>query len=243
MEYTSTVSDSPNQTHGVADHPPRSGAGGSVVNGGAMKKLLALAVALLVVPVIAGVAAAGGHGPMDGAASATARFLVEDLATFPQLAGMDITSAGDHVAGHGSVNAGAGESFEVGARSEADGTNALGHIVAKLRPALGATEPTLFHGHVREGCMIVVGNQAAVVGRLSESEAFFSAGRRIGFIAVRVVDNGPPVNGQPVDLGRPILLFDTTAENLCTSGNIAALAPALPLESGHVVVKDTVATD
>ena len=178
------------------------------------------------------------------AVAARADVVVEDLATFPELAGMDITSPGDHVAGHGSVNAGADgmESFEVGARSEPDGTNPLGHIVAKLLPFFGATEQTLFHGDVREGCMIVVGNQAVVVGRLPESEAYFFAGRRIGFIAVRVVDNGPPVNGEPVDLGRPILLFDTTAGRLCLSGNIGALAPALPLESGNVVVNDTVVT-
>jgi hypothetical protein len=50
------------------------------MNRRATRKLLALGLALLAVPVIAGVAVAGGRGPMDGAASATARFHDPDAA-------------------------------------------------------------------------------------------------------------------------------------------------------------------
>ena len=173
---------------------------------------------------------------------AAANPLVEDLSTFPQLAGMDTTSPGDHLAGSGRVTVPdeGPQSFEVGARSEPDGSNALGFIVTnQLHPLTG--EPALFHGHVREGCLIVVGNQAVAVGRLPQSEQFNFGTRRITSVAVRVVDNGPPVNGQPVDLGIPILLFETTAERLCTGvAPITALFPPLPLESGNVVVHDTV---
>ena len=84
---------------------------------------------------------------------------------------------------------------------------------------------------------------ALAVGQLPESEQFdveVAPGffRHVEFVSVSAADNGPPVDGQPVDRAVVILLFTETGQAVCAG---RASSPALlPLESGNVVVHDTI---
>ncbi len=148
----------------------------------------------------------------------------------------------DVVAGAGAVAAdGDTIRFSVGASSEPDGSDPRGQVT--LHAAIFGTTETNFHGDVRDGCLIVVGNTALAVGELPESERFVVPGAPPGagpvrYVAVTVVDNGHPAMGEPTDLASGLLLFERTGQRACAGLFVPAVEP---LTHGNFNVKDALA--
>jgi hypothetical protein len=140
-----------------------------------------------------------------------------------------------HVSGSGVGTGGlAGDHVEVGARADASGAGATGHI--ELEGFLNGIEP--IHQGAAVECVRVEGNRAVVVGRLPEP---FTSDQLPGFVfthaAVVVEDNGPPVGGQPVDRMLDFDLRETTAKLFCDTELAFAFLPlATPIASGNFVV-------
>jgi hypothetical protein len=141
-----------------------------------------------------------------------------------------------HVAGSGiGSGAVAGDHVEVGARADADGSNPTGHIeLAGIFPS-----GTTVHLGGRVDCLRVVDNRAVALARLPEpftSDEF--PGLVFTHLAVVVEDNGPPVDGQPVDRMLDFVLREATAESFCTTDAAFVFLAALgaPLASGNFVV-------
>ena len=169
---------------------------------------------------------------ITGVVGAALLFLVCATATGAQ-------GSRDVVAGAGTVMADdATIHFTAGASSEPDGSNPRGEVT--LHAAIFGTTNTQFRGDVSNGCLIVNGRTALAVGELPESERFVVPGAPPGagpvrFVAVTVVDNGPPEMGQPADLASGLLLFERTGRRACAGTVIPA---AGPLTHGNFVVID-----
>lgn len=170
-----------------------------------------LAAVLAALATASSVGAAGGQDRVSGAAI--------------QTLGSEITGgAPEH------------DQYAVGATADADGSNPSGSIeYSSDAPGLPQQH---FHGDVSQGCVIVNGNTATVVGILPPSEQFIDpvSGRLIDGVAVFVQDNGNPVQGQPVDQAVSTLLFSSSVANVCAG----APPPSgfLPIEHGNFVVND-----
>jgi hypothetical protein len=123
--------------------------------------------------------------------------------------------------------------FSVGATSDPDGSNPRG-AVHLTTTELGGERS--FTGDVKDGCVLVTGNQAIVVGKLPESEWITIEGFGVvDYLEVAVRDNGNPVGGQPTDEALPILLRDQTAHAVCAG---LRTFPTFPLDHGNFVVQD-----
>jgi hypothetical protein len=128
----------------------------------------------------------------------------------------------------------AGDHVEVGSRSNADGTDATGHL--EVEGLLNGTEP--IHQRAAVECVRAEGNRAVVVGRLPEP---FTSDQIPGLVfthaAVLIEDNGPPEEGQPVDRMVDFILRETTAQAFCSTDLAFAFLPlATPITSGNYVV-------
>ena len=148
---------------------------------------------------------------------------------------------GDSVVG-GGINA-LGDQFSVSAHSGPLGEDPTGHVELRTQPTVGA-RPQTFHGNVKDGCLIVVGNRAVAVGRLPQEQQYVVPGGPgngvIEYAAVAVEDNGGPVMGQPTDRAFPVLLFSQTGARVC-AGLIPATFFSFPLVHGNVLVEDSIA--
>src|SRR3989442_4636764 len=122
----------------------------------------------------------------------------------------------------------AGDHVRVGARSDADGTAATGHL--EIEGFFNGVEP--IHQSAAVECVRVQGNRAVVVGRLP---APFTSDQTPGVVythaAVLVEDNGAPVGGQPVDRMLDFDLRESTAHAFCDTDLAFAFLPlATPIE-------------
>lgn len=148
-------------------------------------------------------------------------------------------SGSNRVDGGGVVTAqGETDEFGVGASSDADGSNPSGTLVLRALGADGTYQT--FHGDVSQGCMIVAGNTALVIGRIPESEQFTVPGfGTVEYDALYVVDGGNPSRGQPADEVFTPLLKASSEQHLCAG----AAFPVGPyaLDHGNVTVTDAVA--
>lgn len=127
------------------------------------------------------------------------------------------------------------DQFSVGATSAPDGSDPQGAVTAHIDDLAGTTSGD-WHGDVSEGCVIVSGNTAVAVGKLPESQQFEVPGHGVvDYLAVTVVDNGNPQGGEPADQASVILLFDTTAQQVCAG---LRTLPTVPLDHGNFTVQD-----
>jgi len=127
------------------------------------------------------------------------------------------------------------DQYSVGATSNPDGSNPSG-TVTYSSDAPGLPQRS-FSGDVSQGCLLVSGNHAAVVGELPPSQQFTDpvSGRLIKWVAVVVEDNGRSVHGQPTDRAVAFLAFDTTGQRICAGGSQPG---PLPIDHGNFVVVD-----
>jgi hypothetical protein len=125
------------------------------------------------------------------------------------------------------------DQVEVGAHSDVGGANPRGH--GELHAPEGFV-PANDGGEVV--CLRVVGNRALVVWHMREPQTLTTLPGFVGeFGAVYVEDNGPPVEGQPVDRMVDFSLRSSTAELFCeTDLGFTFAALAEPLASGNFVV-------
>jgi hypothetical protein len=144
------------------------------------------------------------------------------------------------------VAAGAGrignDWFVTGASSGPLGERPAGMVVMHTTVMSDAGPvTTTFHGAVSQGCLIVDGSRAAVVGRIPEDEQVtFGPIGTIEYATLFVVDNGPPQDGRPVDLAFPDPMNPFFAGLAC-AGVFAPPFLLLPFEHGNFVVRDAVA--
>lgn len=154
--------------------------------------------------------------------------------------GASVASAGSpssRVDGGGVVSLqGETDEFGVGASIDANGSNPRGTLVVR---ALGSPDGNYhtYHGDVSQGCVLVNGNTALVVGLLPASEQYTVPGfGTVAYDALYVVDNGNPSRGQPADLVTTVLLKPSSAQHVC--GGAAFSVGPYPMDHGNVIVSD-----
>lgn len=137
-----------------------------------------------------------------------------------------------------------GTTLVVAARSSADSTNPQGVLVFRTQATAGGPM-TSYTGDVSQGCVKVVGNTAVVIGKLRASQQFNIPDATpqpflIEYIGAAIVDNGRPVNGQPVDEAQPIFMRASSALAVCAGTRHIFMQD--PLTQGDFVVHDALAT-
>lgn len=145
----------------------------------------------------------------------------------------------DYVYGFGTAN---GASFAAAAVSGPQGQNPFGLVLdhGTLNTDAGPVTTTL-HGDVSQGCLIVNGNHAAIIGRIPVSEQTTLTGfGTVEYDAVFVEDNGRPQQRQPVDRVSEVrALKATSAAAFCAFGSFVWPPAAIfPFASGDFVVHD-----
>jgi hypothetical protein len=140
-------------------------------------------------------------------------------------------AAGDAVNGAGALNA--QFSFSVAAQSGPAGENPSGLVVFNDQtPGFEGVR----QGDVSQGCLVVSGNRAIVVGLLPHSQWLFADGRVFRWLALWVQDNGPLGHSRhrSVDQATARYLQDSSKANACAG----LFLPMDPLTGGDVTVID-----
>jgi hypothetical protein len=138
----------------------------------------------------------------------------------------------DSVIGSGTIGGDTfdtGRSFVVNAAAHPDDTSPRGTLLMTFNNQT-------YHGDVSQGCILVNGDTATVVGKMPESEWFVNGdnGLLYQYIELNVLDDGTPIEGQPVDSGRAFFITTNFDTNPC----LADLPPLDPLSAGDVTVVD-----
>ena len=139
----------------------------------------------------------------------------------------------------GSVTMGAPDpgTIAIAAASDLGGANPTGTVTVTLPTTPPGAPTNAFHGDISNGgCVRTQGNQAAVIGRLPVSEQYTvptgSGPQTIAWAATVIEDNGV-AGSSPVDRSRPLMLFDATGANWCSTTPFATIAALLmPIASG-----------
>lgn len=147
---------------------------------------------------------------------------------------------GDRVRAQGSVDNGNGtvDSFSVHATSGPLGENPRGQVFVDAvfisRKNGVTTGNGTVLGDVRDGCVVVVGNRAAVLGKLRQPLTLNGPGT-VEYVGVTLEDNG---EGQLApDRGEVFFLRAQFKDAFCTTGFFLSLATR-PLADGYVEVVD-----
>jgi hypothetical protein len=142
----------------------------------------------------------------------------------------------DFAAGFGTR---ADEWYAAGAISGAQGGSPSGlAIVHKTAISDSGPVTRTFHGDVSRGCLIVTGNRAIVLGRITESEQItYAPIGTVVYAGLFIVDEGRPQAGHPVDLVFADLLNESFGALAC-SGVFAPPPFLLPLDRGDFAVHD-----
>jgi hypothetical protein len=132
-----------------------------------------------------------------------------------------------------------GDHVEVGAAGDAAGSWANGHLDIE-GTLLTDNGNAPLHVGANVECIRVEGNRAVVAGHLPEP---LTTDLLPGFVftgaAAVIEDNGPPVNGQPVDRMVDFLLREQTLQAFCDTDLGFAFSGLLtPLVHGNYVVDD-----
>lgn len=146
--------------------------------------------------------------------------------------------AGDSVKANGSLSNGNGtfDNFAVYANSGPAGESPRGSVFVDAVFISRLTGVTLGNGTVRgdvsEGCVVVVGNRAAVLGKLREPLTLTGPGT-VEYVGVVVEDNGDLVE----DRGEVYFLRASARDLFCTTGLFLSF-DTRPLVEGYVGVID-----
>ena len=137
--------------------------------------------------------------------------------------------------GSGTGTAGlTGDHVMIGAHSDIGGTNPRGHVEAtgKLN---GVGAQLNLGGEVE--CLNVVGNKAVAVWKLREP-LVVAGFPEFDWEGAYVIDNGNPVDGQPVDQMSDFVLTQQGRDFFCSVSADAFPFGAPPIGSGNYVVRD-----
>jgi hypothetical protein len=149
--------------------------------------------------------------------------------------------ASDQVRANGSVSNGDGtfDNFAVYAKSGPSGEDPRGSVFVDAFFISRTTGATLGNGTVRgdvsEGCVVVVGNRSAVLGKLREPVTLAGPGL-VEYVGVVSEDNGDSPDA--VDRAEVYFIRESARAAFCTTGLFLSFATR-PVVEGYVEILDS----